>query len=1177
MRRYMLTAPLWFMAMAAFAPEAQAKNVFDANHPDLQWYSITTPHFVIHYPKSRRKDGNRNYLDTEWTAKKSAKFCEEMYERETNNFKYKIQERVHVVILNQGDDLTGFTVPQWDWIEVSANPGGDFYRMRGRMEWISDVLAHEYAHVVSLKAQATLAEGAQGVEVGGLYNNGTVNTSAGGDGFYLDDEPFFWTEGGAEYYSDESGYNWWTPSRDQHIRTTFLEERAMSYDEWVTVQQSLRWGDGERGYQQGYTFALWLRQKFGHETYMKFGLENAKSRKGDWLKNIEKVTGEDPRKLYDEYVAYMTDHYKKQYADVKAGGEVGGKELGFSGNDWEYTDPDGRDKFYGNRWKRKSKLSVTGKDIAKIEREKAKEATGRYMLPARTSDDGKWYGVNDGWGLNLSTGDEQSIDAFSARSDQDAGTTLSDKHRAVTLPIYFMDHWDFVPGQDAVVVDNERYAFKKPFTAFTGFSFNVDGYRTQKQLYYVPIGVEPQKQGNLHWFGAPAHPKMIGTTPMAPKGTRAIPNTDRGMEPNVSPDGKRVAYFEYTDGVLNVINIAIDGSDKRRLTHFDDGTWLQNIDWSPDGKKLVVTVFRNYEQDIYTMNAEDGSDVQALTWDRWEKQDPFWAKDGLIYFSCDTTGIFNVYAMDPVKKKVWQLTNTIEGAHYPTLSHDGNLLFSNYTAYGWKIYGVKKEDFLWKDVTDRFDLEPDQAVVKTAWDFREDLSAYKPEPYKLAPMAPSFVPELKIENETQDDVAVQGGGYVFGFDYAEYNTLYVEAMAGENWYVRGQWIYSGWYPNFMIFAGHYQFKQLQGYLLDDDNNFETTEDQSFWEIKNSIRYNVAEASVDYPFNDKWRLFAGGYALNYDFLSTSDTDWSTYLWTAQGFGTLSFSNLGQFSRSPNPRGGRSVDLTYTRGYTDIVYPDQGGHVTDDGESIDNYGYNRVEARYIEQIPMPSWWIFKEAARNRHTIQIDVDLGYVDRNVVSFDEFSAGGQHPYYYGSNSLRPNTLFSGYPANSLSGETMGMVNLAYRFPLRREWNQRWGPLYVYDLTMQVFGTAGNLWSFRPPSDSSKYYTDEYGQHVAYNSADVYREIPFVDVAQKNGNAMLYDAGAELRVSSTLFHNVGWNSFFRVSYGFNRIRGLYDVNGDDIQDTTDNGLGTGQSNEVEEPGFRFYLGLGTGW
>ena len=144
---------------ALWSKPAEAKFVFPYNHPDLDWYSIETDHFVIHYPESRVKDGNDHYLTTEWTAKKAAKVAEEMWPRMCAQFNWYLKEKIHIVILNQSDDLEGFTIPPWDWIEISANPGGDFYRQRGRMDWLPDVLVHEFAHVVSLKTNGTLSEG----------------------------------------------------------------------------------------------------------------------------------------------------------------------------------------------------------------------------------------------------------------------------------------------------------------------------------------------------------------------------------------------------------------------------------------------------------------------------------------------------------------------------------------------------------------------------------------------------------------------------------------------------------------------------------------------------------------------------------------------------------------------------------------------------------------------------------------------------------------------------------------------------------------------------------------------------------------------------------------------------------------------------------------------------------
>ena len=169
------------MATAALSNVAHAKFVFPYNHPDLDWYSIETEHFVVHYPQSKNREGNEHDLTGEWSARKMAQVAEESWHKMCSEFNYYLKERVHIVLINQGDELQGFTIPSWDWIEISANPGGSFYRGRGRMEWISDVFVHEFAHVVSLKANAAHSEGSQGVLMGGLYQDGLNDVDTGVD------------------------------------------------------------------------------------------------------------------------------------------------------------------------------------------------------------------------------------------------------------------------------------------------------------------------------------------------------------------------------------------------------------------------------------------------------------------------------------------------------------------------------------------------------------------------------------------------------------------------------------------------------------------------------------------------------------------------------------------------------------------------------------------------------------------------------------------------------------------------------------------------------------------------------------------------------------------------------------------------------------------------------------
>jgi hypothetical protein len=159
----------------------------------------------------------------------------------------------------------------------------------------------------------------------------------------------------------------------------------------------------------------------------------------------------------------------------------------------------------------------------------------------------------------------------------------------------------------------------------------------------------------------------------------------------------------------------------------------------------------------------------------------------------------------------------------------------------------------------------------------------------------------------------------------------------------------------------------------------------------------------------------------------------------------------------------------------------------------------------------------------------------------------------------------------------MGMVNLQYRFPINRHIRKAVGPLFLYGIYAQFGGTVGNLWSYRPPEDPDNYYRDQFGDRIARDPSTIRREVPFRDVAYKNGNRMLTDVSAEVRVQASIFGRSNWDSFARVAYGFQEIRGFGDVNGDSIWDTSENAIGDELSNETEKPGVRLYLGLGTGW
>ena len=54
----------------------------------------------------------------------------------------------------------------------------------------------------------------------------------------------------------------------------------------------------------------------------------------------------------------------------------------------------------------------------------------------------------------------------------------------------------------------------------------------------------------------------------------------------------------------------------------------------------------------------------------------------------------------------------------------------------------------------------------------------------------------------------------------------------------------------------------------------------------------------------------------------------------------------------------------------------GGIYDDGMWLEDYTYNRLQLSWTEFIPVP--------ITEHHTFQLDFDLGYIDRNVMGWDE-------------------------------------------------------------------------------------------------------------------------------------------------------------------------------------------------
>jgi CubicO group peptidase (beta-lactamase class C family) len=95
-------------------------------------------------------------------------------------------------------------------------------------------------------------------------------------------------------------------------------------------------------------------------------------------------------------------------------------------------------------------------------------------------------------------------------------------------------------------------------------------------------------------------------------GNNIIHLTDNEAEewhPEVSPDGKHIAFMSDRDGNFEIYSMNIDGSNQKRLTNNDVDDWYPS--WSPDGSQLIFGSKIDGDRSIYMMN-KDGSSVKKI-------------------------------------------------------------------------------------------------------------------------------------------------------------------------------------------------------------------------------------------------------------------------------------------------------------------------------------------------------------------------------------------------------------------------------------------------------------------------------------------------------------------------------------------------------------------------------------
>lgn len=275
------------------------------NHPEIDWYTLETEHFLIHY-----------YDATERTARVGATIAEEIYGPVTDLYEVGFDSKVHLIFKDTDDYSNGAAYYYDNKIVIWAMPLD--FELRGSHNWLRDVITHEFTHIVQLNAsmkftrkipafyfQVIQPEKEHREDVVYGYPNTVISYPFAGTVI-----PPWFAEGTAQYNARETPYDYWDSHRDMILRDRVLHNDLLSWDEMSVFGKS---GTGnESVYNQGYALVSHLARRYGDHSLKRVTAEMQGPLATSFNKAMKNAVGTPGREIYQSWADSLHHYYRSK-------------------------------------------------------------------------------------------------------------------------------------------------------------------------------------------------------------------------------------------------------------------------------------------------------------------------------------------------------------------------------------------------------------------------------------------------------------------------------------------------------------------------------------------------------------------------------------------------------------------------------------------------------------------------------------------------------------------------------------------------------------------------------------------------------------------------------------------------------------------------------------------------
>lgn len=1007
-------------------------------------YTMETDHFRINYHKG-----------VEYVAKRVGCMLEELYDVYTKHYSLVLPEKTEVLVTNSPEQMDNFASSNTNLISIAANDFG--YNLRGSGNYLRDVVAHEFAHIVSINAGLKAPGWLLGVQVGKFSHPNNFNSDIGSggrtDAFHVmpfEALPPWFFEGIAQYESLQMGGDRWDTHRDMILRTLALNDKLLSWDRMQVFTG--RGDDYEKTYNHGFSLVRYIAEHHGRTALVGIMRESSKMFRINFDRSITRALGIPARQLYHEWRESLKQRYQLQLDSI--GEQVYGRKLNEEGFDvsWPRFAP-GDEKVYflsnGDHdysYKKLALYSYTFVDTVEDDKRVSKAPLpiqGFYDIHEPSRQAVYVSAKSPKSKMRYKSGGKRVYDAFidSLPPEEEQGffESLFQKgtERQVTekKSVYAAS---FSPDGDRLAVAvglNDRFFLgivdtaeeSTPYRHYPDPNDTSSAIQTIYSLDWSPDGHRIAFSYVQHWGD-----RKIGIYDTLEHTFRTICDTRHDeRDPRFSPDGKRLYFASDRSGVFNIYRYDLDSHVLERLTNVTGGAFQPDI--SEDEKRLV---YINYDKDGY-----------------------------------------GVYLLDSVAVLETQAVDTGDAVTFDKRCGDTRTVFTAPTKYNRfpRQFLLVPTVFGEETVTDEDNVYEGVSVLKAGavmylfdpfdWISGNELGAYFfVEPSKLFKF---FDSKNIINPEVNYDFGVFG------------NTEYLPFGLSAEYMQRG-------------IAGEDVFYSVTGELLHLDYNL-SPRWLTLWASKSLSSFSNIPVKLSGVASYNWynvHLFVEEYPR------------SAFVYSAaKGF------RFGAYLTHTSKKTDRLFWMSPVGRAVKVAYDFYGQRLQDEEEQFDSewhvnyndYTYHQISASYKQGWKMP--WSKKQR------LYLDARGTVVEPTKVTEDTLIAQGRDPvipsfyepigwlpgytYYY--RRVVPKAQTEGdsiVDTVLLSGNALTQLKLSYRFPLwPRDINRKLGFLFFERIYGAVNAYAGAAW--HTPSDALKYDRGDWltaiGAEIRLEAQSFYR------------------------------------------------------------------------------------------